>query len=88
MRNIINEGLRVHGHRVIAAGIGAPSSATLIDDRGGSAVSRPGSLFESKEYYSGFWIINTRDLQDALALALDASKCCNRRVELRPFLGQ
>ena len=83
-----NDRLKVDGHWVLAAGIGAPSTATLIDNRGGVSLSRAGSLFESMEYYSGFWIIETKDLHTAQSLASEGSKCCNRKVELRPFLGQ
>jgi hypothetical protein len=83
-----NERLRANEHWVFAAGLGASRTATLIDNRGGISLSRAGSIFDSKEYYSGFWIIDTKDLETAHSVALEASKCCYRRVELRPFLGQ
>ena len=82
-----NERLRVDGHWVFATGIDAPSTATLIDNRGGASLSKVGSLFESREHYSGFWIIDAKDLQVAQSLAFEGSRCCNRRVELRPVLG-
>jgi hypothetical protein len=46
-----------------------------------------GPYLESKEYVAGFWIIEAPDLDVALRLAALGSKHCNRRVELRPFLG-
>ena len=46
-----------------------------------------GPFVESKEYLSGFWIIDAPDLDVALALAADGSCHCNRKVELRPFHG-
>jgi hypothetical protein len=36
---------------------------------------------------SGFWIIQADSLEQAQALAAEGSKACNRKVELRPFLG-
>jgi len=42
---------------------------------------------ESKEYLAGFWIIEAADLDVALKLAAEGSKACNRKVEVRPFLG-
>ena len=39
------------------------------------------------EYMSGFWIIETDSLEQAESLAIEGSKACNRKVELRPFLG-
>jgi hypothetical protein len=81
-----NDALRRDGQWVMAAGIAAPTSATLIDNRHGAGVERHGSLFEEAEYYSGFWIIEASSSDEALRLAWDGSRACNRRVELRPFL--
>ncbi len=36
---------------------------------------------------SGFWIIQADSLEQAKSLAAEGSKACNRKVELRPFLG-
>jgi hypothetical protein len=46
-----------------------------------------GPLHSGPEYLSGFWIIDARTLEEARTLAAEASKHCNRRVELRPLLG-
>ena len=83
-----NDRLRDHGHWVLAAGIGAPDTATVIDDRGGAGATSPGSLTDDRDHYSGFWIIDVPDKERALALAAAGSRACNRRVELRPFLGE
>jgi len=81
-----NERLEAEGHWVFAGGLGAPSTATVIDNRNGEAVFTDGPFVESKEYLAGFWIIEAPDLDEALKLAADGSKHCNRRVEVRPFL--
>lgn len=81
-----NERLQADGHWVFAAGIGAPSTATVIDGRGAEAIVTDGPFVETKEWLSGFWIIEASDLDVALALAATGSKACNRRVEVRPFL--
>ncbi|HAP77093.1 MAG TPA: hypothetical protein DCR14_13530, partial [Acidimicrobiaceae bacterium] len=62
-------------------------TATVIDNRTATPLLTDGPFVESKEYLSGFWIIDAPDLDVALALAADGSRCCNRKVELRPFLG-
>ena len=41
---------------------------------------------ETKEWIAGFWVVEAADLDAALALGAEASKHCNRRVEVRPFL--
>jgi hypothetical protein len=71
---------------VFAGGLAAPSSATVIDNRGGEALFTDGPFVESKEYLAGFWIIEAADLDVALKLAAEGSKACNRKVEVRPFL--
>jgi len=85
--DVFNERLRAEGHWVYANGLASPSTATVIDNRGGKALFSDGPFLESKEYIAGFWIINAPDLDVALELAAEGSKHCNRRVEVRPFLG-
>ena len=74
------------GHWVFAGGLGSPDPATVVDNRGGDPVFTDGPFVESKEYLAGFWIIEAPDLDVALKLATEGSKCCNRKVEVRPFL--
>ena len=81
-----NDRLQAEGHWVFAGGLGSPSTATVIDNRGGEAVFTDGPFVESKEYLAGFWIIEAPDLDVALKLAAEGSKHCNRKVEVRPFL--
>ena len=81
-----NERLTAAGHWVFAGGLGAPSMATVIDNRNGEAVFTDGPFVESKEYLAGFWVIEAPDLDVALELAAEGSKHCNRKVEVRPFL--
>jgi hypothetical protein len=80
-----NDRLQADGHWVFAGGLAAPSSATVIDNRGQEAMVTDGPFVESKEYLAGFWIIEAADLDVALKLAAEGSKACNRKVEVRPF---
>jgi hypothetical protein len=70
----------------MAAGLADPSRATLIDNTSGAGKVEPGSLFKEDDFYSGFWIIDAESEATAAELALQGSKACNRKVELRPFL--
>jgi len=83
-----NDSLRENGHWIYAAGIGSPTSATIFDNRDSAGVIEAGSLYPATEHYSGFWLIEADSLETAKALAASGSLACNRRVELRPFLGQ
>ncbi len=84
--DVFNERLMAEGHWVFAGGLGAPDSATVIDNRGGDAMFTDGPFLESKEHLAGFWIIEAADLDVALKLAAEGSKACNRKIEVRPFL--
>ena len=84
--DVFNEGLQAERHWVFAGGLAAPSSATVIDNRGEEAMFTDGPFLESKEYLAGFWIMDAPDLDVALKLAAEGSKACNRKVEVRPFL--
>ena len=81
-----NERLQAEGHWVFAGGLASPSTATVIDNRGGEAVFTDGPFVESKEFLAGFWILEAPDLDVALKVATEGSKACNRKVEVRPFL--
>src|SRR5215472_17902530 len=81
-----NDRLKAEGHWVFAGGLGAPISATVIDNRGEEAMFTDGPFLESKEHLAGFWIIEAADLDVALKLAAEGSKACNRKIEVRPFL--
>ncbi|MEU9022724.1 YciI family protein [Actinomadura sp. NPDC048394] len=84
--DVFNERLQAEGNWVFAGGLAAPDTATVIDNRSAEALVTDGPFLESKEYLAGFWIIEAADLDVALALAADASKACNRKIEVRPFL--
>lgn len=83
-----NERLEAGGHRLMAAGLESPRLAKLIDNRADAGVITDGPLIESADYMSGFWIIEAASDDQALALAAEGSKACNRRVEVRRFLGR
>ena len=84
--DVFNDRLKADGHWVFAGGLAAPSSATVIDNRGEEAMFTDGPFLESKEYLAGFWIMEAPDLDVALTLAAEGSKACNRKIEVRPFL--
>jgi len=86
--DVFNDRLQAEGHWVFAGGLESPSTATVIDNRGGEVLFTDGPFAESKEYLGGFWIIQAPDLDAALKLAAEGSRACNRKVEVRPFHGE
>ena len=81
-----NERLRADGYWVFAGGLGAPTNATVVDNRNGQAVFTDGPFVETKEHLAGFWVLEAPDLDVALDLASQGSQACNRKIEVRPFL--
>ena len=85
--DIFNEKLQQNGHWITAGGLAAPESATVIDNRNGANLETGKPLFATKENFSGFWLISADDQDEARKLAFEGSQACNRKVELRPLLG-
>ena len=81
-----NDMLERDGHWITAGGISAPEHSTVIDNRHGAGITKTGPLYENKEFISGFWIIEAASEDEAMRLATEGSRACNRRVEVRPFL--
>ena len=84
--NIFNGKLREDGQFIFAAGLAAPEKADVIDNRNGANLSTGKPLFDAKENFSGFWLIEAESIEIARKLAFAGSKACNRKVELRPLL--
>src|SRR6266436_6508812 len=65
--DVFNDRIQAEGHWVFAGGLGSPSSATVIDNRGEEAMFTDGPFLESKEYLVGFWIMEAPDLAEEAA---------------------
>src|SRR5258707_15781534 len=77
--NAFNDRLQAEGHWVFAGGLAAPSSATVIDNRGEEAMFTDGPFLDSKENLAGFLIIEAPYLDVALKLAAEEPKHCTRK---------
>ena len=80
-----NERLIAKGYWVFAGGLASPDTATVIDNRGEQTLFSDGPFVESKEYLAGVWVWEAPDREVALRLAAEASKVCDRKIEVRPF---
>lgn len=81
-----NDGLQANGNWVFAGGLAAPEASTVVDNRGGEPLIIDGPFLETKEYFAGFWVMEAPDFDVMLRLATEASKACNRKLEVRPLL--
>ncbi len=80
-----NDKVRDAGKWVFAGGLEGIESATTVDGTGSEPVVIDGPFAESKEYLGGFWVIEAADHDAALAWAIEGSKACQGKVEVRPF---
>lgn len=81
-----NDQLEANGNWIFACGLADPKTAMVIDNRNDANQLLAGPLFDVAEQFSGFWVIQADDLETARALAVQGSKACNRKVELRSLL--
>ncbi len=81
-----NEKIEAAGQRIMAAGIATPDQAVVFDFRGTRDSITHGTVVDSDLFMAGFWIIEAENDTVAHALAAEASKACNRPIEVRPFL--
>ncbi len=82
-----NDRIERAGQRVIAVGIAAPDTAVMFDNRADAGTVQAGPYVDSDDFVAGFWIVDVENEALAHRLAADASKACNRRIEVRPLLG-
>jgi hypothetical protein len=66
------------------------STATVVrveGARGGNVVTTDGPYAETKEALTGYYLIEARDLEEAVAIAAGLPAAWNGAVELRPVIA-
>ena len=81
----MNQELKAAGAWVFSKGLHAPSTATVVQVRGGDVMVTDGPYVEGKEHIGGFWIIDAPDLDAALGWARRAARATTLPIEVRPF---
>jgi len=83
----LNKEMIAAGVRIFAGGLSPASSAnSLRAQPDGKVLVSDGPYLEAKEHVGGFWILETADLDEALAWGRKAAKACRAPVEVRAFL--
>jgi hypothetical protein len=84
----LNDRLKADGKFVFAGGLAAFDIATVVRaDAKGDVVVTDGPYAEIKENMGGFWVLECADLDEALAIAKEATVACQGPIEVRPFEG-
>ena len=80
--------LRERGHLILAQPLQAPETAVTIRVRNGKASKTDGPFAETKEFLGGFYLIEARDVDEAIRIVEEDPMASMGSVEIRPFLEQ
>lgn len=78
---------RDRGAYVTSEAIGGTENATTVRVRDGKALTTDGPFAETKEVLGGFYILDCKDLDEALEYAAKIPDSWNGSVEVRPVMG-
>ncbi len=82
----LNQEMKAAGVRVFVGGLGAARHAvSLRAQPDGTVVATDGPYLETKEHVGGFWVLDVKGLEDALAWGRKAAIACRAPVEVRAF---
>ena len=77
----LNREMIAAGVRKFAGGLGKPKS--LRGQPNGEVFITDGPYLEAKEHVGGFWILETADMDEAIAWARKGAKACRFACEVR-----
>jgi hypothetical protein len=83
----LTDDMRSAGAWVFSGGLHAPSTATVLRAKGGEVVMTDGPYVEGKEHLGGFTVVESPDLDAALAWAHRMAEIITLPIEVRPFAG-
>lgn len=79
------EGVKKSGHYLAAARLQPTHTATTVRSRNGKISTTDGPFAETKEQLGGFYLINARDLNEAIQVASKIPGTRFGSVEVRPI---
>jgi hypothetical protein len=80
-----HEALQQSGHLISAAGLQPVPTTTTVRVRKGKLSITDGPLAETKEVLGGFYVIEARDLNEAIQVASKSPSLRMGSVEVRPI---
>jgi hypothetical protein len=79
------EGIKQSGHYITAARLQPTHTATTVRSRNGRISTTDGPFAETKEQLGGFYMIEAKDLDDAIAVASRIPGTRVGSIEVRPI---
>lgn len=80
------EGIRKSGHFLAGEALQPVHTATTVRVRNGKLSTTDGPFAETKEQLGGFYLINAKDLNDAVQVAAKIPSARLGSVEVRPIM--
>ncbi|HET7714191.1 MAG TPA: YciI family protein [Bauldia sp.] len=80
--------LRREGRLILSQPLESPERAVTIRGRGGRLARTDGPFAETKEFLGGFYLIEARDLDEAIEIVGRDPMVEMGRIEIRPYLDQ
>jgi hypothetical protein len=80
--------LRERGQLVFAQPLQPPATAVTIRSRKGKKSRSDGPFAETREFLGGFYLIEAKDIAEAIAIVEEDPMAEMGSVEIRPFLEQ
>lgn len=77
--------LRQTGRYKGCAALQPTANATSVRVRGGKTLVTDGPYAETKEQFGGYYLVDARDLDDAMAIAARIPTAGNGSIEVRPL---
>lgn len=84
--NAFTESIRSSGHYSAGEALQPVETATTVRVRNGKTLTTDGPFAETKEQLGGFYLINARDLNDAIQVAARIPSARHGSVEVRPIM--
>ena len=78
--------LNANGQYVMAAPLHSPSMATSVRVRDGKRLVTDGPFAETREVFGGFYLIDAKDLDEAIGIAARHPGARLGTVEIRPVM--
>ena len=80
-----DEEIRARGHCIASEALQPVSAATTVRVRNGKVSVTDGPFAETKEFLAGFYMIEARDLNEAIQLAAKIPPAQVGSIEVRPI---
>ena len=80
------EALQKSGHLIVAEALEPVEMATTVRVRNGKLSTTDGPFAETKEQFGGFFLINARDLNEAIQVASKFPSARLGSMEVRPVM--